>query len=329
MMNPPLWMVLGTLIPTFGFGLFYLWRAVRTNRFDAIMFPLVAAYGIWIEHATVKSTEAYDYPDMLLMVWSPPDWIPVAVGVSWAIVVYVAMQATDRMGIAKWQRPFVDGAMAVMIDLVMDPVTSASVLVPSNSTSTTCMAVEGDRFGGVGMWLWCVPEQHAYLWYNVPYSNFIGWFLVVFVASATIRAGRALTRVDERPLGAQLAIAVGVTLVASVLVSQAVQGMIRILRFDLISPALMFYAVCALPVLVLGWQLRRVEIRNRFEFGLIAFPLFVFVVEPLTFILMGMDRANWPGSLLLLLGTALFGALLFALPYIGHLRRAPTTAPPA
>jgi hypothetical protein len=326
--NPPLWMVLGTLVPTFAFGAYYLRHALRHRRFDAIMFPLVAAYGIWIEHATVKSTEAYDYPDMLLMVGSPPDWIPVAVGVSWAIVIYVTMQSSDRLGFPRWQRPFVDGAMAVVIDLVMDPVTSASVWVPSGSTSTTCMAVEGTRFGGAGMWLWCVPEHHAHLWFNVPYSNFIGWFLVVFVASATIRAGRALTRVDGRPLGAQLAVALGVTLVASVLVSQAVQLMIRVLRSGLVPSPVLFWTILALPVLVLGWQLHRLELRNRFEFGLIAFPLFVFVVEPAAFLLLGMDRANWPGSFLLLLGTALFGVLLFALPYVGHLRRA-APAPPA
>ena len=73
-----------------------------------------------LEAASIKIVHEYDYANLWFMFGSSPDWVPYSVGLGWASMVYVGMQTSDRVGLPWWQRPFLDGAVATVLDLVLD-----------------------------------------------------------------------------------------------------------------------------------------------------------------------------------------------------------------
>ena len=155
----PIWIVLGTALPVFAFGLHYLRLAGQRSRFDALLMALFVFYGVALELFGVRTTEAYEYNKLLLMVGTSPRWVPVMVGVSWACIIFLTMRTSDRLALPLWQRPFVDGMLGVIIDLVMDPVSSASIWRNLLGGLTTCIGT-GPTWGGAGLWVWCFPTGY-------------------------------------------------------------------------------------------------------------------------------------------------------------------------
>lgn len=302
--------------PTLLLGVYYFRRNARTGRFAALTFLVSIAYGITVELLDIRTTETYFYSDLLLMVGREPNWVPFSVGVSWACILYIVMTTSDRLGLPVRTRPLFDGTLALSLDLIMDPVASASVLVPRIGAS--CANVTTPPFGGAGMWTWCVPDGSTALWYSVPISNFIGWFLVVSCMSAALRIVRGPLRGTERPALVQLAMLLGAAGTAGLAVLCSAWTYPFVLRsttaqFSVL--ALMFF----LPIVLIVALRKQLTFDNPIDRGLLLLPALILTSETVQFFTHGIDRARWPGSAVLIVGCALVSALLLLLPSASRL----------
>ena len=127
-------------------------------------------FGLLLEWVNVRFVTGYHYGRFVLML----DSIPIGIGMGWAVIIYSAMLATDRWGLPEADRPFADALLALNIDLGMDAVAFR-----------------------MGMWTWefYKPEvRWTADWFGVPFGNFYGWMLVVFLYSTFIRLLRPAAR---------------------------------------------------------------------------------------------------------------------------------------
>ncbi|HZR20187.1 MAG TPA: carotenoid biosynthesis protein, partial [Verrucomicrobiae bacterium] len=117
-----------------------------------------AFYGWLLEELNIKMFGTYHYPDVyLLRVGEVPLFIPFG----WAVIIHSSMAITNRMSLASFSRPFMDGLLAVLLDLAVDAV-----------------AIR------LGLWHWTVPwEGNRQLrldegWFGVPPANLTSWMWV-------------------------------------------------------------------------------------------------------------------------------------------------------
>ncbi len=134
-------------------------HAIKKGRGGIIQVISLILFGIGLEYLSIPFTGAYHYTGFLFMLGPAP----ICIGLFWMCIIYSAMETSDRLKIRKWTRPFLDGLLALNIDLAMDAI-----------------AIR------LGFWHWGIQGQ----WYGVPYANFFGWFNFVFAYSAITRVLR-------------------------------------------------------------------------------------------------------------------------------------------
>ena len=321
-MHLPTLVVLGTIVPTFALGVYYFLRAVRIGRYEAVTFLVCCVYGMAVERLAIRTTESYSYADLWFMLGQSPDWVPYSIGITWAMVIFIVMRTSDRLGLPWGARPLLDGALATILDLVIDPVSSASRWVAQ--TGVACMNDTTPLFGGFGVWTWCVPVGDRALWFTIPLANFLGWFVVVAFFSFTVRAGREWLKADQWGVVAQSGPVLGFAALALALV----KGSARFYQHEELGASGQFALLGLLLVgplvyVAIGW--RRWNYRNPRDLGLLSMPAYAWVGGVGAFFLAGIDRAWWPAAAVQLVAVALIGAGLYLLPYAGTLRRRSTT----
>ncbi len=146
------------------YGLFAacLWHAIKRGRHRALELTTALLYGVCLEWMTLRQLEAYRYGQFLVMI----DGAPLTIGVGWSVIIYSAMALSDRLDLPETARPWLDGLLALNIDLAMDTI-----------------AIR------LGMWHWgivALDEQ----WFGVPWVNFWAWFIIVTSYSAAVRGLR-------------------------------------------------------------------------------------------------------------------------------------------
>lgn len=100
----------------------------------------------------------------------------------------------------RWQAPLVAAIIAVLLDLFIDPIAVAA-----------------------GYWVWFAP---ANLYYEIPLLNFVGWFVLMFLAPlAWIEIARRPAWSGGRMVMASL-VSLPILFVASVLISLLLNGVI-------------------------------------------------------------------------------------------------------
>lgn len=169
------------ILACFGLCLRHAWR-----RGFPVVWQLLAGviFGLLLEMTTIQQLHAYHYGHFALMI----DQVPLMVGVAWGTIIYSVRLFSDASSTPEWARPFLDGLLALNIDLSMD-----------------ALAIR------LGMWDWGMGFKAQY--FGVPLANFWAWFWVVFSFSFGIRW---LTRVETwsgrwlGPIGAILVGLVGV-----------------------------------------------------------------------------------------------------------------------
>lgn len=113
----------------------------------------------------------YRYPDWLVYFPPRPAWVPLAIGLGWAAILPTVMRVSERIldrHAAPWRLALLDGAMALGIDLMLDPAVSGPPL---------------------RMWLWRGDGMTPYRFWllDVPLFNFVGWFVLVSACSLELR----------------------------------------------------------------------------------------------------------------------------------------------
>ncbi len=305
-------------VPTIVLSLWYVYRQSRLNRYDTLAIVVSFVYGMTVEVLSIRTVHEYDYANLWFMFGSAPDWVPYSVGLGWASMVYVGMQTSDRVGLPWWQRPLLDGAVATVMDLVLDPGASATRRVIADTGP--CMLQAAPTFGGIGAWVWCVPENIRGFWYTVPLGNFIGWFAIVATLSFFYRAGRRWCNADARGWMAQ----VGLLLAAAALSLGSCTVLLKVSGIATRSAAVqwvVFVALIATPVLLVVVQRAKLKFDNPVAWGVVIWPLYIYAAWTAMFIAKRVDPAWWPLAPVGIVATACLGLVLLFLPNLALLRR--------
>lgn len=128
-------------------------------------------FGVTLEYMNVIVFGTYTYSThFILQVGPPPDNIPIVIGLSWGLIIWACMKVSNQIGLPKWSRPFLDGLLALTIDLSMDTI-----------------AIRLDD----GFWTWTnIPMESTPTlesFFGVNWGNFVGWFQVVVIFSVLLR----------------------------------------------------------------------------------------------------------------------------------------------
>jgi hypothetical protein len=159
------------------------WRSWRTRGAAAtareLGFGFVVSQGVEL---LAVALGRYRYPDWLVYLPARPAWVPLGVGLGWAALMPVVMRLSERIagsGASAFKLAALEGAMAVGLDLVVDP------------------AVSGEP---LRMWVWRGEGMTPYrMWLlGVPVLNFVGWFVLVAATSVQLRALAACAQARRR-----------------------------------------------------------------------------------------------------------------------------------
>lgn len=245
-------------------------REIRRRDYRQIFeIASCAVFGMLLEIGNTFLAGTYSYnPHFMINVAN----VPVAIGLGWAVIIYLAMRLSDQYGMPWTLRPFLDALSAVIIDLAIDPV-----------------AIR------LGFWNWTIPSGKE--WFGVPFENLAGWILVVLSFSFLIRFIRTLDRgklatkllMALSPFISYLWLIFGLAIFTSLAVlpyqirhrnvfSQFSQSP----DFAVLSePSVVFFktvifaAILAALVLTAGWSLARYRHRRLERFDFLSFLLLV------------------------------------------------------
>ena len=76
-------------------------------------------YGLLLEYGAIVTFRAYVYGHFLIMIFGA---VPLCIGVSWGMIIYTAMETSDRFALPWYLRPILDALLALTIDLSMDAI---------------------------------------------------------------------------------------------------------------------------------------------------------------------------------------------------------------
>lgn len=134
--------------------LYCAWREGRENFTTYIMGFL---FGYSIEAVnTLAGNYCYQFgPEWLYL----PGQVPLYVSCGWAMIFYAAYYTSLQLRRNWLFVATTSGLLALALDLILDPGTVA-----------------------LGLWEWLPPSELASVWpwYSVPWSNFVGWYLLIF-----------------------------------------------------------------------------------------------------------------------------------------------------
>lgn len=158
------------------FALVLGWAIKRKQWFDCFVLGSTALFGILLEFGSILAYDYYRYNgDFLLQIGQPPVNVPVCIGVGWAMILYAIMGLAEHLHVEPKFQPFFNATFAVlMVDAILD--------------------VVAVRFDG-GFWTWDYALENgisASTYFGIPYSNFYGWWWVIFLFSGAIQLARHL-----------------------------------------------------------------------------------------------------------------------------------------
>jgi len=166
--------IVGTIVATYAFQIsiaIALWLLVVNARREGHRWLWTLVWGIVfgyaIEYINVHDAEPlYSYPDCAggglcpghtICLTSVALWVPIG----WGEVLYLSTWTAQRLRIKPWAKPIAAAFLAVSFDLTLDPVAHATYL-----------------------WRWKYVKVN---FFEVPFDNFLAWFLVVFIYALCAR----------------------------------------------------------------------------------------------------------------------------------------------
>jgi len=131
------------------------WRPLFT-----MLMVVVFTFAVEFQLSAVSANSIYCYPEAwLLMFLGVPIWIPLG----WGWIVYVCMSTSDKLNMPWAVAPWLDGFLALTLDFLLDPI--------------------ADHYG---WWVWTPTESYS-LYFQIPLSNFMAWFVIVASFSLFVR----------------------------------------------------------------------------------------------------------------------------------------------
>lgn len=286
------WYFTGIEIGAYLLAAVMLWHAWKQGRYMLLTLLMAMLYGYLLEYTDMRDFHAYHYSPFHIML---PGGVPLAVALSWGLIFYAAMQTSDKLGFNWHKRPWLDGLLAISIDLCMDPIAAQ-----------------------LEYWVWTPPGP----WLGIPFGNFFGWLVVITALSYVWRAANHRLKPAGQSLLRQLLILVGVMIVSLVILFISLAIFERLTVTPVLREGvqgLMVAGWILLALLLVAPAFPRFKRDNAPDWAVLALPLFFF--SYLT--LMVFTAVNAPSTLLIIntLLTAVIGLFLYGLPYSRALRR--------
>ncbi len=182
---------------------FFIWRF---GPLRAVAFAIVAGlFPATMDFISSFAVSNYEYPGQTrpwVFAYIFFGWISVCATCLLLAEGILAPRGQDLLTVRRlrWAAPLLAGAIAVLLDLFIDPI---AVIV--------------------GYWVWLVP---ANVYYEIPLLNFVGWFVLMFLAPlAWIEIARHPDWSQGKMLLASL-IALPLLSVASIAMSLVLNGAI-------------------------------------------------------------------------------------------------------
>jgi uncharacterized membrane protein len=216
-------------------------------------------YGLLLEYGAIATFHAYVYGHFLIMIFGA---VPLCIGVSWGMIIYTAMETSDRFALPWYLRPILDALLALTIDLSMDAI-----------------AIR------LGFWTW----GQAGPWFGVPLGNFYAWFIVVLGFSLLLRLGRIWSLAGPLALLGDVAVAILAILLSVV-------GLSTLLRpyYALIARGAAAWLIIGVllggSALLAIWAARRTRHDHPLDPVLLSVPLFFHIFSFGALLARGMYR---------------------------------------
>ena len=132
-------------------------------------------FGLILEFVDVYFLKGYTYGRFIIMIGTPPLDIPFWIGVGWSVIIYSSRLFTDRLGFSLLVAAAIDSLLALNIDLTMD---------------VTAYRLHMWDWGWTSMQMDPLNSQ----WFGIPYNNYFGWLMVIFLYSYFSRLLEARVR---------------------------------------------------------------------------------------------------------------------------------------
>lgn len=143
-------------------------RSLAKGRARAAELFFAFLYGLLLEELDIYFFRTYHYgPGFFLQLGHAP----VAIALLWALILCSSMAISDRLALPAPARPFLDGILALVIDIGVDAI-----------------AIR------IGYWTWMIPLTEG--WFGVPAGNLYSWMWVAFHYSLVTRLVRLLGKKD-------------------------------------------------------------------------------------------------------------------------------------
>ncbi len=143
------------------------WRSSRT------LFGLMigsTCLGYVIESSqTVKVPPPYEYTQAIVNL---PGNVPLGIVISWGMILFAIWHAIDSLEFGWLRHSLAGGLLAVSLDFLSDP-----------------------AFVYLNFWIWKEPTQY----FGIPFSNFVGWFVIVAAFFASLRCAFHFFPPEKRP----------------------------------------------------------------------------------------------------------------------------------
>jgi hypothetical protein len=206
--------------------------------------------------------------------------------------------------------------MAISIDLVMDPVVSASLNCAPGAPHNTVAQ-------GIGFWVWkLLPERTIlgislpqHLIFGIPLNNFTGWFLGIIIFSLMLRIGWRLIPPESKGLFGDVIVPV-LAIPATLIVFTAVIYVYELLiKYVLGSEWILVAMLLVAGVLWIALSARRAKRDNPIDAVLLAVPVLYQTYFLIALFATGLYREE-PD--LIIVSAILFpiSVLLFGWPYL-------------
>lgn len=272
-----------------------LYYASKQGRYMVLTLLMAMMYGYLLEYIDMALFDAYTYGQFHVML---PGEVPLCVAMVWGMLFFAAMETSNLLGFVWYRRPWLDGLLAISLDLCMDPIATQ-----------------------LGYWEWKTPGP----WLGIPMGNYFGWLIVITAFSYTWRMGLHWLRPLARPLWQQ------VLSLLAVIMSSLVILFVLLLLFNwlLVAPGYLLLQ----QLVVIGWlvlafalvlpYLPKADRYHVWIWPILLLPLFLFGY----LVLMVFTAVDAPsvGLIANSLATAVVGLLMFTFPYNGRwlLQRVP------
>ncbi len=280
------WYFTGIEIGAYVLAVLLLWQAGKQGRYMLLTLVMAMLYGYLLEYMDIRDYHAYVYGKFHIML---PGAVPLAVALSWGMIFYTAVQTSAKLGLPLGRRPWLDGLLAIIIDLCMDPIAAQ-----------------------LGYWEWTPPGP----WLGIPFGNFFGWLVVITALSGVWQFASQRFQAATQGLLRQLLILAGVMVVSLGILFVALAAFERLTVTPVLREGLQGIMVLAWIIIaaaLVAPYYRTFQRDNPVDWPVLALPVFFF--SYLT--LMVFTAVQNPSTALVIntLVTAVIGLWLYTLPY--------------